>query len=588
MKKTFYWIITLLFPLLLLGLVELLLRAGGYQKEAQDLFIEVPNQPDYLMTNSDFVSRYFPTFRPQVAVSPFLKEKRKNSFRVFVLGGSSTQGFPYNFYYSFAEQLEQKLILNTLGLKVEVINLGMTAVNSYVIRDLSKRLMEYEPDAILIYAGHNEYYGSFGAGTTQFGMINNITLKRMVLSLKNLRLYQLLENLFKAPASGEQKKRTMMASVIKESEIALEGEIYEAGIEQYEQNIGDVIELFSGEGVPVYMGTVASNLKDQPPLSDDKTALEKFEEGQQLFDNGNRKDSYEKFVEAKELDVIRFRAPERINEIVRDLANQPNVGLVDVEGLLRQNSKSGIEDGSLFIDHLHPNFTGHKLIAEEFFKFLRDLDKVEQHYKPGIFNVPEYPSSFETSFAEITISRLLMGFPFQKGLTEAEEAIRFNQFYDRFIQRSFIDSIAAVTKVKGKSVPDALNNIIKQKKGEGDSLQVMSHYYELLKWQLNATNFIEKAIEYGVNNSEVKTYLVNIIEQVLNEGAYDPRYMNVLSSIYMDHVALERAKFWLDESLRLKSREPVLFYNLTRYYLVTKDSAKASQYYRMFMQAQQQ
>ena len=103
--------------------------------------------------------------------------KRSNTFRVFVFGGSSTQGFPYNFYYSFAEQLEQRLLLNTEGVHVEVINLGMTAVNSYVIRDLSQRVMEYKPDAVIIYAGHNEYYGSFGAASTQFGFVNNIYLK---------------------------------------------------------------------------------------------------------------------------------------------------------------------------------------------------------------------------------------------------------------------------------------------------------------------------------------------------------------------------------------------------------------------------
>ena len=101
--------------------------------------------------------------------------------------------FPYNFYYSFAEQLEQRLLLNTEGVHVEVINLGMTAVNSYVIRDLSQRVMEYEPDAVIIYAGHNEYYGSFGAASTQFGFVNNIYLKRIILWLKDLRFYQLLK-----------------------------------------------------------------------------------------------------------------------------------------------------------------------------------------------------------------------------------------------------------------------------------------------------------------------------------------------------------------------------------------------------------
>lgn len=83
---------------------------------------------------------------------------------------SSALGFPYNFYYSFADQIEQQLLVSTEGVNVEVINLAMTAINSYVIHDLSKRVQEYEPDAVIIYAGHNEFYGSFGGiNSIQYG-----------------------------------------------------------------------------------------------------------------------------------------------------------------------------------------------------------------------------------------------------------------------------------------------------------------------------------------------------------------------------------------------------------------------------------
>jgi lysophospholipase L1-like esterase len=586
MKKTLYWILTLIFPLLIFGLIELLLIIGGYNEKAQDLFVEVPTEPEFLMTNSDFVTRYFPTFKPQVAVSPFLKKKSEDTYRVFVLGGSSALGFPYNFYYSFAEQLEQKLLLNTSGQRVEVINLGMTAVNSYVIRDLSKRLVDYNPDAIIIYAGHNEYYGSFGAGTTQFGLVNKITIKRLVLSLKNLRLYQLMENLFRAPIPENEKQRTMMASVIREAEIELGGEVFRAGIEQFEHNLGDVVELFKDREVPLYIGTVASNLKDQAPLSDESDANRLYAEAQQKFDNGDKQGALEMYREAKEMDEIRFRAPEKINEIIRDFATQQPVELVEVEEMLRRESKSGIEDESLFIDHLHPNIKGHELMANLFIEHLFKREKLKKAYSPNVFDVPNEISQFEATFADVTISRLLTGYPFQKGLTESEEANRFNSIYNNYIQSSYIDSIAAFIKVNQKRVPNALEEIVDREKRRNDTLQVLSHYYELLKWQINSISLIEQAIEYGVNNPKAYGYLVNIIEQVLNEGAYDPRYMNVLSSVYMENRALEKAKYWMDESLKLGSEEPILFYNFTRYYLSKNDTVKASEYYNRFLKAQ--
>ncbi|MCP9292986.1 SGNH/GDSL hydrolase family protein [Gracilimonas sediminicola] len=585
MKNKIYWIITLLFPLFLLGFIEIALIIGGYNEEAQDLFIEVPSQPDYLITNSSFVPRYFPSFKPQVAVSPFLKKKKANTFRIFVLGGSSTQGYPYNFYYSFAEQLEQKLLLETDGLNIEVVNLGMTAVNSYVIWDISNRLMDYQPDAIIVYAGHNEYYGSFGAGTTQFGLINSIRVKRMVLSLKNLRLYQLLENLFRPKDNEKNKQRTMMASVIRESKIELGGEIYSSGIKQFKRNIGDVAELFKSNGVPILLGTVASNLKDQPPLSDKNEALKAYAEGEKHFETGDKNAAITLFDEAKELDEIRFRAPNEINELINDFAKDPNVHLVDVERMIRSNSTSGIEDESMFVDHLHPNFMGHKLMADLFFEHLLELERIKRAYSPNVFDTPEDISQFEKAYAEITVSRLMSGYPFQKGLSETEELEKFNEVYKDLMRSSYVDSIAAVTKVNQKSVPDALKKIVDQQMKADNAREVMPHYYEMLKWQLNSVDLIERGIEYAINNPQANAYLVNIIEQVLNEGAYDPRYMNVLSSIYTDNKAYDKAKYWLDESLRLGSNEPVLYYNLTRYYLFKEDTAEATRYHQKFLQS---
>ena len=283
MKKTLYWVITLLFPFLLLGLVEILLRISGYNEDAQSLFVEVPTQPEYVATNPAFVSRYFPSFRPQVAISPFLKEKEEDTFRVFVMGGSSTQGFPYNFYSSFSTQLEQRLLMETKGLNIELVNLGMTAVNSFVIWDLSSRLVEYKPDAVIIYAGHNEYYGSFGVGSTQFGFGEGVGLKRLMLNLKNWRLYQFIEDIMRPEDTADSDNRTMMAKVVKDAEIGIESELFEAGISQFQENISDVLDRFENQSVPVFIGTVASNLKDQAPLGDNDEAISSFTKGVRLL-----------------------------------------------------------------------------------------------------------------------------------------------------------------------------------------------------------------------------------------------------------------------------------------------------------------
>ncbi len=46
-----------------------------------------------------------------------------------------------------------------------MINTAMSAVNSYVLKDVASEIAEQSPDAVLIYAGHNEYLGIFGVGS---------------------------------------------------------------------------------------------------------------------------------------------------------------------------------------------------------------------------------------------------------------------------------------------------------------------------------------------------------------------------------------------------------------------------------------
>lgn len=583
-KKIVFWFITLLFPFILLAFAELGLSLFGYNEKGEKLFIEYTPDRDFMVSNPEFIKRYFPSFNPRIAPNPFKKEKSENTFRIFVFGGSSAQGFPYNFYYSFADQLEQILLLNTDGLNVEVINLGMTAVNSYVIRDLSERVMPYEPDAVIIYAGHNEYYGSFGVATTQFGLVNSIGVKRLVLSLKNLRIYRLFENILKPSQEGESSdNRTLMAKVIKESNIEIGSDIYKAGIEQFSENISDVIEVFTDAKIPVYIGTIASNLKDQDPLSNNEESISAFNEGNELYDNGEFTKAREAFNTAKELDGIRFRAPDEINQKIIEFSEKEGVTLVDVQRELQGASLNGIEGDAIFIDHLHPNVQGHLLMAKEFFEELSDLKKVKESYSENGFGVPEVPSRFEQVYSNTAISRLLLGYPFKKGLTVEEELAEFNKVYYSYLNSTYVDSTAAVTARNNQFVPLALTGLINKAKERQDSATVISHYYELLKWQLNSVDLIDKGVEFAVNNRSMDTYLINIITQALNDGNADPRYMDVLSSIYLLNFELDKAGYWLNRTENVQPESVRLAYNYARYYLLRGDTVKAGNYYQKYL-----
>ena len=120
-----------------------------------------------------------------------------------------------------------------------------------------------------------------------------------------------------------------------------------------------------------------------------------------------------------------------------------------------------------------------------------------------------------------------------------------------------------------------------------DTLAVVSHYYELLKWQLNSTDLIEKGIEYAVNNRQVDVYLVNMLTQILNDGGYNTRYMDVLSAVYLLNNDVSKARYWLEESEKMGSNSPMFNYNYARFHFLNGDTTQAAVYYNRFINSSQ-
>lgn len=583
-KKILFWSITLLFPILLFALIEIGLRVAGYNDEKQELFIELPSKEEYLVANPKFASRYFPSFTPQIAPAPFKKEKSDSTFRVFVFGGSSTQGFPYNFYGSFSSRLEQKLIMETVGLKIEVVNLGMTAVNSYVIWDLSRRVVNYEPDAVIFYAGHNEYYGSFGVGSSQFGIGRSIFLKRLILRSKNLRLYQLLEGFLK-PEEKESENRTMMAKVVKESNIELNGEIYNAGVNQFKENMDKAISIFVDQEIPVYVGTIASNLKDQAPLGDNKESLTEYKKGETAFSNGEIEKAKTSFLRAKELDEIRFRAPSLMNTTLVELSEKYNIELVDIYKSSFDSSKSGIPDDSFFSDHLHPNWESNQVIGELFFEAIKN-NQIKDYYQYNKLSTRPKINQFEKTFSETPIQRLKAGYPFNKGLTEREEYAIFQRALNASYNRSYIDSIAATAWREQRQVFFAVTDVINYEKFQKDTLGVVSHYLSLAQWQIFNDDLLKKGINLAVNNREFDEMTALLLHLIINkEDRTDPYFLNSLAALYLLNKDLDRARYWLKKSEQKEPKQPILLYNYARYYVLKGDTSKARSYFEAYVEA---
>jgi len=166
-RRRLFVAVTLLLPWLLLALVELGLRLGGYGGRPP-LFVPYAEQPGWMMTNPEFARRYFRgAFVPTPHVDFFRAEKAPGAFRVVFQGESSAAGFPYGHGGAPSRLLEQQLQAAFPGREVEAVNAAFTAINSYAMLDQADDVLAARPDAVLIYAGHNEYYGALGAASTR-------------------------------------------------------------------------------------------------------------------------------------------------------------------------------------------------------------------------------------------------------------------------------------------------------------------------------------------------------------------------------------------------------------------------------------
>ncbi|WP_100641062.1 SGNH/GDSL hydrolase family protein [Alteromonas facilis] len=405
-NQVLFTLIGLSIPLLFFGLIEGSLRLVGVGQPAP-LFIDNPVHPDYQLPRPDILTRYFPPSAqaPNVTLEAnfLLKDKPDNGFRVFVQGGSTAAGYPYGMGASLAGMLDHRLKASLPGRYVEVVNTALSAVNSFTLLDIADEIIEQAPDAVVIYAGHNEFLGILGVGSN-YTLGSHYALTRSMLWLKDFNTYQLLQ---RAIYSGfeqtndtpSSQRRTVMSQVAKHKDIALDSEIFSQGIVQFERNMSALLNKYQAAGIPVFISTIASNLRDQPPfssepipqaftqaiktvssLSETKTlatqwktsdsAALHFQIAQKLYQYQSFEDAKYHFIKAKELDLLRFRAPEAINQVIKRLAKNKGVYLVDAEQQMLARSEGNIVGNNLMLEHLHPNVPGYFIIADSVYQGL--------------------------------------------------------------------------------------------------------------------------------------------------------------------------------------------------------------------------
>lgn len=556
-KRILFSFFLFLIAVIILLLAEGVLRLFNYGGDLR-LFISAPEEvSDYYRCNPDIGKRYF--YKQLTIPDPpkdlFLKKKPENGYRIFVLGGSTTAGFPYGNNLMFSRILWRKLQDTFPGKRIEVINTAMAAVNSYTLLDFTREILEYEPDLILIYAGHNEFYGALGVASFESIGQSRWVIKTY-LKIKHLRLFRLLRNLlskstsrFKqnAAANPEDLTATLMERIVSEQVIPLESDLYKKGKEQFRANMEEILRQLEKANVPVVLSELVSNVGDQPPFRSVKLdtfppAKQLYQKAQELEAKGNYNKARQLYFRAKDLDALRFRATEDFNNIIHETASKHKSPVVPMKRIFESHSPNGIIGNKLILEHLHPNVDGNFLMAEGFYQTIREKGYISSKWDSiPIKSADEYKKSWgitalDTVYGNLSIRWLKGGWPFQPKELQ-------NTSLSTYIPEDKIDSIA-------------LKVLIDKKIGVEIGHLTLANYYKDRK-------------EYQKAYQEYRALIYIIPHEVMfYEGA-----VQMLFKLNREEEAISI----LEESLRI-TKNDFAIKNLARLYLAKGDVNKALSY----------
>jgi lysophospholipase L1-like esterase len=564
-------------------LLEFSLRYFNYGRSYEQ-WLESPNGQwvekggKLLILNPDIAYKYFHTLTtiPHSTHIAFDKEKKPNAFRIFIIGGSSAAGFPYEPNGSVARYIQDRLSLVYPDSKIEIINCSMTAINSYTLRDLTPGILDQKPDLILIYAGHNEYYGALGAGSIEsFGNIR--FLVNLVVSLEKYRTFQLIRNTIAGiiktfSTEKETLAGTLMEKMVQNKYIVYGSDVYKKGLSQFEGNLNDILQMITDANVPVIIGTITSNLKDQYPfVSDSSSSI--YPPAENIFIDAKHALSQEKFKiadslfrYARDLDALRFRAPDTMNDIISRTAEKYSVHVVDIDSAFNANSPYHIVGNNLIIDHLHPSLQGYQLMGKMFFEKMKDLkylpnttpkdfkDKIQDSITVSNLNF----SKLDSVLANFKIRLIKNNWPFVKNKIYYPGYIPLNDQIDS-LAMLFIENKINWIKAHlsaGKWYYDHVN--IVQFLNEIDAL--IHRYPDVIEYP----DYVSEKLLVLQKYDQMYSYLLK--SYAINPGVYSTKWLGTIN-LYNGNI--EAAKKFLNESLEFNNNDSQVLFNMALAYYNT-------------------
>ncbi len=329
--------------------------------------------------------------------------KPEDTVRILFIGASTVQGFPQprnlnaaSFLRAFLEDLLPEK-------RIEVINLGTTALASFPVLKVLEHTEELKPDAVVAYLGHNEFFGAYGVSSIMRAWTSPAGCRLHYL-LKQSRIARVLTSFTRDDETPEVTEKDLMEIMAAVDMVAPDDPCREMAYRNLAVNLDAMARIAGDWAVPFIVCSLVSNEKDLVPVRStvpdgdpdkqnrfqtllskgtgqalaeaeamyDQSALLWYKKAQAFYRDKEFAEAKEAFARAIDLDAMPWRAASDANRIIRSLATQPGVFLARVEAEFRTYSPHEILGNELFLDHVHPTSHGYGLLARAVVKALQN------------------------------------------------------------------------------------------------------------------------------------------------------------------------------------------------------------------------
>jgi hypothetical protein len=339
--------------------------------------------------------------------------------RILVIGESSGRGEPYHPWLSVAQIVAWRLEKIFPDRSIEV---DMWATGGAILETMHKKLtgLDYRPDALMVYVGHNEFQGRYA----WMREVHHYLDVDPVLSrarrhpavnsfLRVSPLYQLLHETREHQRLDAMPPRLITRKLV-DRPLCTDAEV-KAIAEDFRQRLDSIARFCESLGtLPIFVIPPCNDAGWEPSRSvlapatpraeraafakevmnaralevtDRTAALRTYRElvqrhpefaethyrlGRLLEQSGAWAEAKDHYIQARELDGMPMRCAEPLRAVYRLVAgSHPSALLVDGPKVLESKSRYGITDGNLFHDAQHPNLEGYVALAENLLIQLR-------------------------------------------------------------------------------------------------------------------------------------------------------------------------------------------------------------------------